>query len=337
VLDPRTGDLLALSVRPNFDPNDLRQALPEMRKCRQAFDVYSPGSTLKTVIVAAAIDAGVINENARFYCPGQVTIGDRPLGCWGEWRARGHGWLTPDEVIAKSCNICAAEIATRLGPDRLYAFLGRAQLLDTFSSGLDAERPGIVLPKDQQRIRGIANIGFGQGIDVTDLHMLAWYGALANGGRMYAPNIVREVRRADGSLVRRREPLLIGQLYKPETARLALAFLEGAVDRGTGATARIPGVRVGGKTGTAQIYDLATQRHLDEYTMSFIAVAPIEAPRFVVFVRVVKPAVGEHGSDTAAPTAKRVLEAALHLSEAELAATRPAVEVRGAPAAKATG
>jgi stage V sporulation protein D (sporulation-specific penicillin-binding protein) len=102
VLDPRTGDILALSARPNYDPNNLKYAVPEKRKCRQAFDVYSPGSTLKTVIVAAALDAGVISEDSRFYCSGTTEVGGKPLGCWGEWRAKGHGWLTPDEVIASS-------------------------------------------------------------------------------------------------------------------------------------------------------------------------------------------------------------------------------------------
>jgi stage V sporulation protein D (sporulation-specific penicillin-binding protein) len=333
VLDPRTGDILALASRPNYDPNDLRYAIPEKRKCRQASDVYSPGSTLKTVMIAAALDAGVINENSRFYCSGTTEIGGKPLGCWGEWRAKGHGWLTPDQVIAKSCNVCAAQIAMRLGADRLYSFIHRMHLEETLSSGLGAERPGAVLPKDQQRIRGIANIGFGQSIDVTDLHMVTWYGALANQGRMYYPNMVREVRTADGRLLRRRAPLLAGQLVKPETARLCLSYLEGAVEHGTGTKARIPGVRVGGKTGTAQIYDIHERKYLEnQYIMSFMAVAPIDSPRFVVFVRVTKPKLGEHGSDTSAPTAKRVLEAALRLSEAELAQRQPAVEVQaGAP------
>jgi len=318
VLDPRTGDLLALSARPNFDPNDLTHALPEMRLDRQASDVYAPGSTLKTVIVAAALDCGAISENSRFYCPGTIEVGGKPLGCWGEWRTRGHGWLTPAEVIAKSCNVCAAQIAMRLGPQRLYEFIDRMHLQDTMSSGLDGERPGNVLPKSEQRLRGIANIGFGQGIDVTDLQMVAWYGALANEGRMYYPNIVREVRGADGALIRRRDPVPAGQLVKPETARLTLRFLEEAVAHGTGSGARIEGVRVGGKTGTAQIWDPQRRRHLeDQYIMSFVAVAPVESPRFVVLVRVVKPQVGEHGSDTAAPTAKRLLEAALRLSDAQ--------------------
>jgi stage V sporulation protein D (sporulation-specific penicillin-binding protein) len=149
---------------------------------------------------------------------------------------------------------------------------------------------------------------------------------------MYYPNIVREVRAADGRLIRRRAPLLAGQLVKPATAQLCLSYLEGAVEHGTGAKARIPGVRVGGKTGTAQIYDIKQHKHLEnQYIMSFMAVAPIESPRFVVFVRVVKPKFGEHGSDTSAPTTKRVLEAALRLSEAESAQHQPTVEVHDDP------
>lgn len=318
ILDPRNGDILALSVRPNFDPNDLKHALPEFRKCRQAADVYAPGSTLKTVIVAAALDYGVITTDSRFFCPGTTKVGGQPLGCWDEWRARGHGWVTPREVIAKSCNVAAAQIAMRLGRDRLYEFIDRMQLRDTFSSGLCSEQPGIVLPKDRQCVRGLANIGFGQGIDVTDLHILAWYGALANKGQMYCPNIVREVRRSDGRLVRRRYQIPACQLVKPETAQTVLSFLEAAVQDGTGRAAKIEGLRVGGKTGTAQIWDAAERRHLEgQYVMSFVAVAPIEAPRYVVLVRVVRPRVGHHGSDTALPTAKRVLEAALRLEGAE--------------------
>ncbi|MGQ9730852.1 MAG: peptidoglycan D,D-transpeptidase FtsI family protein [Candidatus Zipacnadales bacterium] len=316
VLDPRTGDIVALSVRPNYDPNDLSNAIPERRKCRQASDVYAPGSTLKTLIVAAALDCGAITEHSTFFCPGETEVGGKPLGCWGKWREHGHGWLTPREVIAQSCNICAAEIALKLGAQRLYQYLKKMHLQETLSSGLDGELPGKVRPLDQQRIRDIANIGFGQGIDLTDLHLVAWYGALANQGRMYYPNIVREVRRADGQLIRRREPQLAGQLVKPETAKLVLSFLEEAVKNGTGRPAAIKGVRVGGKTGTAQIYDPRLKRHLeDEYIMSFVAVAPIEAPRFVVLVRLVKPKFGEHGSDTAAPTARRVIQAALRLTQ----------------------
>jgi len=132
--------------------------------------------------------------------------------------------------------------------------------------------------------------------------------------------------------------VLAGQLYRPETAKLALSFLEKAVEHGTGAGARIKGVRVGGKTGTAQIYDVAQRRHLEgQYTMSFVAVAPIDAPRFVVLVRVTRPKFGEHGSDTAVPTAKRVLEAALRLSEIEIGEPSPVLRAHVSPAETGAG
>jgi cell division protein FtsI/penicillin-binding protein 2 len=142
------------------------------------------------------------------------------------------------------------------------------------------------------------------------------YGAIANGGTFYYPNIVREVRGPQGALLRRREPYPGDRLFEPDTCRQMLAFLEGAVEYGTGRAAAIDGVRVGGKTGTAQIWDPKQKAFLkDEFVMSFVAVAPIEAPQFVVHVRVNKPKVGDHGSDTALPAAKQVLEAALRLAD----------------------
>ncbi len=316
VLDPRTGDILALSARPTFDPNDPSSARPEDFVCRQACDVYAPGSTFKTPMVGAALDAGAITPNTTVYCPGTTVIGDRPLRCWGDWASKGHGSLQPMGVIARSCNPGAARIALMLGKDRAYEYLERMHIRETLDSGLDNERSGFLLPKSRQYERGVANIGFGQGVDVTDLHLLAIYGAIANGGTFYYPNIVKEVRSANGDLIRRREPCEGGRVFKKETTELLLRYLEEAVANGTGRPASVPGVRVGGKTGTSQIFDPETRAFLEgAYVMSFIAVAPVEAPRFVVLVRVDRPTSGEHGSDTAAPTARRIIKDAMRLSE----------------------
>ncbi len=316
VIDVKTGDIVALSARPNFDPNDTSTAKPERTRCAQVADVYAPGSTMKTAIVAAALDAGVITPQSRFFCTGTTTIGNRPLGCWGDYRIKGHGSLTPEGVITGSCNISAAKIALLLGKERLYECLYKMRITDTLSSGLFGEQPGRVLPASMQRKRGIANIGFGQGIDVTDLHMLAIYAAVANDGMMLYPNIVKEVRGEDGTLIRRRQPSEAGRLYGPGASREMLKYLESNVERGTGHSAKIEGVRVGGKTGTAQIFDQKTQRFLaSEYVMSFAAVAPIEDPQFVVLVRVSRPKHGQHASDTAAPAARRALDAALRMAD----------------------
>ena len=335
VLDPQTGEILAGAVRPTFNPNDARTAQPEDFLCRTAGDVYEPGSTFKAAIVAAALDAGVITPSSTFVCTGTTTIGGRPLRCWGEWATNGgHHTLTPAEIIAKSCNLGAAQIALRLGKRTLYQYLEKMRIFeydgrqrvyrdlqgdelhDTLASGLDGERPAYVPPIHGLRLRDQANMGFGQGVYLTDLHLLAIYGALANGGTYCYPNVVREVRTATGRLVRRRGPLKAYRLFKPETSTRMLSFLEGVVQHGTGVAAALPGVRVGGKTGTAQIYDWKLHGFLpDEYVMSFVAVAPIEAPRFVVLCRVTRPAYGAHGSDTALPAVKRVLGAALRLED----------------------
>jgi len=335
VLNPQNGEILAAAVRPTFNPNDARTAQPEDFLCRTAGDVYEPGSTFKAAVVAAALDAGVITPSSTFVCTGTTTIGGRPLHCWGEWATNGgHHTLTPPEIIAKSCNLGAAQIALRLGKRVLYQYLERMrifeyddrrrvyrdlrgdELYDTLASGLDGERPAYVPPVRGLRRRDQANMGFGQGVYLTDLHLLAIYGAVANRGTYYYPNVVREVRTATGRLVRRREPLKAYRLFKPETSATMLSFLEGAVQHGTGAAATIPGLRIGGKTGTAQIYDWKIGGFLpNEYVMSFIAIAPIEAPRFVVLCRVTRPAYGAHGSDTALPVVKQVLAAALRLED----------------------
>ncbi len=334
VLDPRNGDILAAAARPTFNPNDPRNAKPEDFLCRAATDVYEPGSTFKAPMIAAALDARAITTSSTFVCTGTTMVGGRRLSCWGEWGAKGHGVVTPAEIIAKSCNLGAAQSSLRLDRRTFYQYLEKMQILqyrahdhmyvnlageevhDVLSSGLDGEQPAYVPPREALRVRDQANVGFGQGVYLTDLHLLAAYGAIANGGTYYYPNIVREVRNAAGQLIRRREPLSGGRLFRPETCATMRSFLEGVVVHGTGAPAAIPGVRVGGKTGTAQIYDWRTGGFLpNEYIMSFIAVAPIDAPRFVVLCRVTRPAYGAHGSDTALPTVKRVLTAALRLAD----------------------
>jgi len=334
VLDPRNGEILAAASRPTFNPNDARSARPEDFSCRTACDVYEPGSSFKPAMVGAALDAGAVTPRSAFVCTGVTEIGGRRLSCWGEWGTRGHGTVTPADIIAKSCNLGAAQIALRMNKRTQYQYLEKMHILeyrarehtyvnlkgepvhDTLASGLDGEQPAYVPPIDGLRVRDQANIGFGQGVYLSDLHLLAIYGAIANGGTYYYPNVVREVRSASGQLIRRRAPLSGGTLFKPKTCATMLSFLEGVVRHGTGGPAAIPGVRVGGKTGTAQIYDWRTGGFLpNEYVMSFIAVAPIEAPRFVVLCRVTRPQYGSHGSDTALPTVRRVLVAALRLAD----------------------
>lgn len=318
VMDPRTGNILAIASRPNFNPNDSSTAEQGTTRCHQAADGYDPGSTWKSAVIAAALDAGVITPESRFYCGGTTEIGGKPLGCWGKYRTQGHGSIATPDVIARSCNLAAAQIAAKLGKDRLYDYLARMHITDTMSSGLIGECAGLVPPVETARVRDIANIGFGQSITVTDLHVLAVYGAIANGGMFYYPNIVKEVREPDGSLFDRREPVEGGRLFKSQTCREMRGFLERAVASasGTGQAAAIPGFRIGGKTGTAQIVDHEHGGFLeDEYVLSFAAIAPVDDPQFVVLVRVTQPEIGQHGSDTALPAAKRVIEAALRLAD----------------------
>ena len=312
VYDPRSGEILAMACRPTFDPNDISKVAQEQFRCLPVTQPFEPGSTWKPVTVAAALDAGAITPGSVFRCGGTETMGGEPLRCWGPWAQRGHGALTPEGVLSQSCNLGAAKIAVRIGRRRMGAYLDALRVNQRLGSGLPGEQPGSFRPARRMYMRDLANIGFGQGIRVTALHMVAGYGAICNEGVLLQPNIIRDVCNPDGTVLRRREPQTLGRVFSPEACRQALAMLEQVVQSGTGRPAGIKGVRVGGKTGTAQIWDPKTKRYLaGQYLLSFCAVAPIEDPRFVVLVTVERPRVGEHGSDTAAPAAREVLLAAL--------------------------
>jgi cell division protein FtsI/penicillin-binding protein 2 len=203
--------------------------------------------------------------------------------------------------------------------------------VETLSSGLDAEQPGALPLRGHLGTSGVANIDLGQSIRVTDLHIVMWYGALANQGQMHYPNIVREVRTADGSLLRRRGPEYAGQLVSAQTARVVSRRVAEAIEHGTGMGARVSDGRVGGRTGTAQTRDREQRKRSDDqYLASSVGIAPVESPRFVVLVRVAGPRSVGRGPGTPVLTAKRVLEGALRLSVADLAPSEGTGEAHGA-------
>lgn len=316
ILDPRTGDVLAMCSYPSFDPNHFTDAGPREWKNRSVWWTFEPGSILKPVLAAAALDAGAINLGDRFYCPGEVTLGGGPLGCWGKWREKGHGWQTVADVIANSCNIGAARIALKLGKQRYYDYLTRFGF--GRSTGIDclAERSGIVRPADEWSIRDLATAGFGQGLTVTSLQLACAASALVNGGVLRYPRIVKEVRNDDGSLFRAIEPRIVQRPVRPETSRILVKMLEQVVEKGTGKSARIPGYRIGGKTGTAQKTEPGRPGYLpDRFIVSFWGAVPLPDPAFVVVVTLDEPHGEQTGSAAAAPVFKAVTKRLLKYYE----------------------
>lgn len=335
VMDPRTGEVLALGTRPGFDPNLFVEqpagvkgwsGIP--RSATQNIPISAAieqGSTFKVLLAAAALDAGVVTPQTTMRCGGSINIGGRPIGCWGRYGASGHGTLDMAGMIAHSCNIVAAQVALRLGPEKYCAFLKKCGIGQDPEAGFPGEAFGLLAPATRLRPRDIATMGFGQNVSCSALQLATAVSGVVNDGLMPHPHIVKAVLNPDGSVFRQSDGRS-EQLCSPATSASVRSMLQYTVDAGTGRAVQMPDFKVGGKTGTAQQWDKVNKRHYtDRYMVSFIEVAPIDDPRYVIYFGCNEPKVGQHGSDVAAPSCKRIAEYALRrLDHAAAPASSPA-------------
>ncbi|WP_434382444.1 penicillin-binding protein [Melittangium boletus] len=336
VMDPLTGELLAIANEPRFNPNaPEKQARAGMRN-RAALDAIEPGSTMKSFVVAAALEQKVIKPEDSFFCEnGSWRVGKHTIHDTHE-----HGWLTPKGVLQVSSNICSAKIAQ---------LLGRERFVKSYRDFGFGERTGLALPGES---RGsipfpkaevsLATQAFGQGMTATAVQMAAAWSALANGGVLMRPYLVSKVVDPDGVVLLENRPTEVRRVVSPQTARTVVSMLESVVVKGGTATkAAMEDYRVAGKTGTAQKVDPVAGGYSDKRIASFVGVLPAENPRAVILVIVDEPKTDVYGGTVAAPAFKEIATAAMaHLavppsrevplpSSAVLAAAVPA------PAAKA--
>ncbi len=315
VMDPQTGEILALASRPNFNPSGLEEGTPEEISARmQNLPVtrqYDPGSLFKVLLAAATLESDEYTGAQKYHCSGLTPdLGGRPLRCWDD---RGHGTVDLTKMVSHSCNIAAARYALLIGGEHYHRFLRNIGLGERTGIGLPGEVAGALRAPDAMRVRDLANLGFGQGVSVTDIQMLSAICAVSNGGMLMQPHIVRAVMDAETNLpVREVQPLALREVCSAATSERVREMMQATVDRGTGRPAAIERVRVGGKTGTAQKWleeegGFVRGRNI----VSFVMVAPLEDPRFAILVTVDEPAVGEHGADVAAPVARAVMMAGL--------------------------
>lgn len=281
-MQPKTGEILAMAVLPSFDPADYQRYLPRAHRNPAVADQFEPGSTMKVFTLAAALEEGVVTLDTVLDSPAQMRIGGGLIHCNYPY---GYGRLTVLEAVARSCNTTLAHIgAELLGGEKLYQYLrafGFGQRL-----GVDLPGEGTGMVPAPGRISGEllqwATISFGQGIAVTPLQLTAATAALANGGVLMKPYIVREVRHPDGYVVETASPTPLRQVVSPETARDVVEAMIAVVERGTGRRAQVPGYRVAGKTGTAQIPEEGG--YGDKRLASFVGFGPVEDPALVLLV-----------------------------------------------------
>lgn len=311
IMDVNTGAVLALCMKPDYDPNDPPRSdaalLAELMRITAVSDVYEPGSTFKMLTCAAALDSGCATVNDRFYCSGSVTVDGDRIRCW----KNSHGSQDLKEALANSCNPAFVSLALRMGTDTLYQYLHAFGLGKATGIDLPGESEGILINPKYVKNVDLARIGFGQSVAVTPLQLIAAGCAVVNGGRLMRPYIVREVLDEEGRVIDKALPTVVSLPIRPETSALMRELLENVVENGGGKNGAVKGYRIGGKTGTAQVYKngrVVSSVHIG----SFIGFAPIDAPRLAVLVTVNEAQVPvDYGSVTAAPYARQILEEAL--------------------------
>ena len=309
VLDPKTGAVLAMAVSPRFDPNAVSALSRDRWRNRALTDTYEPGSTMKAMMAAAAIEERVVRPNTMVFGEnGHMMVANTVI--------HDHerlGWVSFAQVIQKSSNIGAVKTGMALGEQRLYRYLQAFGFGQRTEIDLPGEGAGLVSnPRDWGR-RSIASISIGQEIGVTPLQMVSAVAALANGGVLMKPYVVSEIRDAEGQILKQIPPQTRRRIVSPETARSVTKILEGVVTDGTGGKAAIPGFRVAGKTGTAQQIDGDTKTYsTSRFVASFAGYVPSDIPRLAMIVIIDEPQDKKaSGGSVAAPVFSRVGEQVL--------------------------
>jgi cell division protein FtsI (penicillin-binding protein 3) len=308
VQDPNSGAILAMANWPRFNPNAAVDVPAEMRMNRAISAIYEPGSTFKLITLAAAFDQNLIRANEEFDCEnGAVTVAGHLIH-----DHKKYGVLTVADILANSSDVGAIKIALRLGSPKFYDYIRAFGFGSPTGIDLPGESRGLLRRLEHWGSYSIASVSMGQEVGVTPLQMITAVSAVANGGLLYKPHVVQEMRRSDQILPLDGPSSLAEpkRVIRPETAATLRRLMEGVILHGTGKVARLDGWTAGGKTGTAQKIDPATGRYSRTNVIaSFSGFAPINNPAVTILVSIDSPAGYPHdGATVAAPVFKRIAE-----------------------------
>ncbi len=327
VMDVKTGEVLAMASMPNFDlnnPNELidtvtldrlkqyktdeeydkayTAASNKMWRNKAVVDSYEPGSCFKIMTMSMALEEGVVTPEDQFFCPGHKVVEDRTIHCA---ERSGHGSETFKDGVKNSCNPVFIEVGQRVGIEKFKDYYEAFGFQDKTGFDLPGEAKGVFYSEDQFKIVELATSSFGQGPKVTPLQLISAVSAIANGGNLMKPYLVKELTNEDGTVVKKTEPTLVRRIVSEETSEIVRELLENAVNVGSGQNAYIKGYRVAGKTGTSE----KIPRGQHKYIASFVGFAPANDPKVACLVVVDEPSYGSYyGGTVVAPVVGKILE-----------------------------
>ena len=299
VMDPNTGEILAMAVAPSFNPNIFWKYEPEQWRNRVITDCYEPGSTIKAFLLAAALEEGVVSPLTTFYCEqGKMKIAKHTVN-----DTKPYGYLTVAQIVAYSSNIGAIKIGQKLGYQKFYEYLQKFGFGE--KTGLDTigERTGYIRTISDTRPVDQATIYFGQGMSSSSIQLITAMSVIANGGKLVRPYLVRAVKDQNGHITKSNTPYVVRRVLSPSVAKRVTRILEGVVtEKGTAPKAAIEGFQVAGKTGTSQKIDQRTKAYSNhDYIALFIGFVPANNPKLAILVMVDEPRGNPYGGLVAGP------------------------------------
>ncbi|MBR3843814.1 MAG: PASTA domain-containing protein [Christensenellaceae bacterium] len=313
-MNPENSDIYSMVMLPAMDLNNIDRSdidrLNELSRNRAVADAYEPGSTFKIITTAAALDSGKITTESDFNCIGYSMVNGEKIKCWRSGRPHGEQDLA--QALQNSCNPCFVSMAIDMGNGVFYDYIRRFGFGTNTGINIGTDGAGIVTDPKYVTNSDLARIGFGQSIAVTPLQLLNAVCAVVNGGELHQPRLVKELRTAEGTLVKSFDTVNRGRVISEDTSATMRKLLLSVVENGSGSRAQIPGYSVGGKTGTAQLYGEDGSIVQNKHISSFVGFAPADDPKIAVLFIVYEADVAvDFGSVVAAPYAKTILEKSL--------------------------
>ena len=308
VLNPQTGEVIAMTSKPSFNLNDIPRddvsALMQMAKLLAVSDVYEPGSTFKILTAAIALNEGLTYEHDYFYCSGFRIANGVKINCH---RRTGHGSQSLLQGLSNSCNCVFMELANRIGLEKFYEYMEIFGLTSGFGVDIGGEGKAVTMPKSLVTQGDLLRMGFGQAIAVTPLGLANAVSSVINGGNLMQPYFVKNIYNNSGTVVYSKENTVIRKTVSSDVSALMNKMLEQVVSSGGGKQAKIAGYSIAGKTGTAQKYENGAIAQ-GKYVASFIGYTPADNPEYLVLVTVDEPKGAYYGSIVAAPVARKIFE-----------------------------